>query len=105
MVELDQTTLLIVMTLTAVLSSVFTLVMLLLAYKYKIGPEIEKKVEGQLKKSVNIMEERIRKRMIEVLSGKSEVLVDRARGLAKTGISLFASGPTQRGEGKYKEDD
>lgn len=104
MIELDPSVLLGVVLLTAFLSSLFTLVVLLLVYKYKIGPEIEHRVEGQLKKSVDVIEERIRKRMIEVLTGKSELLVGRARGLAKTGMNLFAGNGSPRSEDDESDD-
>lgn len=75
---------------TAVLSSLLTLLVLHLAFKYHIGPEIERKVDHRLKQGATQLEERIRKRFIEVLTGKSDVLRKGARDLARSGMGLLS---------------
>jgi hypothetical protein len=98
MIELDQSVLIWLVVITALLSSITTLVLLLLLYKFKIGPEIENHVEGQLKKSVSVIEESIRRRMVEAVTVKSEFLAVRAKGLAKSGMNLFNPGGLGRND-------
>lgn len=90
MIELSYQNLAILILVTGVVSASLTLLVLHLAFKYHIGPEIERKVDRRLKKGASQLEERLRKRFIEALTGKSDVIVERARGLAKSGMGLLA---------------
>lgn len=72
------------------LSSAITLIILHIAFKYRIGPQIEEKIDRRLKSGAHLLEESIRQRFIDVLNGKSDVIRDRAKGIARTGISLLA---------------
>lgn len=71
-------------------SSAITLLVMHLAFRYHIGPEIERKVDLRLKEGAARLEENLRQRFVEALLGKSDVIRDRARDLAKTGISLLS---------------
>ena len=90
MVELSYQNLAILILATGAVSAGLTLLVLHLAFKYHIGPQIERKVDRRLQKGAAQLEERIRRRFLEVLAGKSDVIVERARGLAKSGIGLLA---------------
>ncbi|MBQ0754351.1 MAG: hypothetical protein KBT87_03735 [Gammaproteobacteria bacterium] len=74
----------------AALSSLMTLTILHIAFKYRIGPQIEEKVDRRLKSGAHLLEESIRQRFVDVLNGKSDVIRDRAKGFARTGISLLS---------------
>ncbi|WP_340676384.1 hypothetical protein [Paraperlucidibaca sp.] len=82
----------------AILSSSITLLVLHLAFKYRIGPEIEEKIDKRLKSGAHLLEESIRQRFVDVLNGKSDVIRDRAKGFARTGISLLSGKRPIRGE-------
>lgn len=79
-------------------SSAITLLVMHLAFRYHIGPEIERKVDVRLKEGAARLEENLRQRFVEALLGKSDVIRDRARGLAKTGISLLSGRLAARGD-------
>lgn len=85
----------------ALLSSAVTLLVLHLAFKYRIGPELEHRIDLRLKKSAQLIQEGFRERLGEVLSGKSDVIRERARDLARTGIGLLAG----RRAGREEYDD
>jgi ABC-type transport system involved in cytochrome bd biosynthesis fused ATPase/permease subunit len=74
----------------AMLSSLITLLVMHFAFKYRIGPEIERKVDRRLSEGAARLEENLRQRVFEAVFGKSEVIRERARDIAKTGISLLA---------------
>lgn len=74
----------------AMLSSVITLLVMHLAFKYKVGPEIERKVDRRLSEGAARLEENLRQRIVEAVFGKSDIIRERARDIAKTGISLLA---------------
>ena len=74
----------------AALSSAITLVVLHIAFKYRIGPQLEQRIDQRLKKGARALEEGVRERVLEVLTGNSAVIRDRARDIARTGISLLS---------------
>ena len=74
----------------ALLSSLITLLVMHLAFKYKVGPEIERKVDRRLSEGAARLEENLRQRIVEAVFGKSDIIRERARDIAKTGISLLA---------------
>ena len=74
----------------AALASVMTLLVMHLAFKYKVGPEIERKVDRRLSEGAARLEENLRQRIVEAVFGKSDIIRERARDIAKTGISLLA---------------
>lgn len=74
----------------AMLSSLITLLVMHLAFKYKVGPEIERKVDRRLSEGAARLEENLRQRIVEAVFGKSDIIRERARDIAKTGISLLA---------------
>lgn len=74
----------------AALSSAITLLIMHVAFKYRIGPEIERKVDRRLSQGAARLEEALRQRFSEAVFGKSEVIRDRARDIAKSGFSLFS---------------
>jgi len=74
----------------ALLSSAITLLVMHLAFKYHIGPEIERKVDVRLSEGAAKLEESLRQRLFELLTGKSDLIRDRASALAKSGISLLS---------------
>ena len=74
----------------AALASGITLIVLHFAFKYRIGPQLERRIDHRLKTGAKLLEESIRLRFVEVLTGKSDVIRDRAKGIAKTGISLLS---------------
>lgn len=90
MVTLTMTDIALLVVVTGVVCSALTLLVLHLAFKHHIGPEIERKVDRRLKQGAAQLEERIRGRFVEVLTGKSDVLVKGARDIARTGIGLLA---------------
>lgn len=74
----------------AMLSSAITLLVVHLAVKYRIGPDLEARIDQRLKSGARLLEESLRQRMLDILSGKSDVLRDRAKDIARTGINLFS---------------
>lgn len=90
MVTLTTTDIVLLVLGTAVICATLVLLVLHLAFKHHIGPEIERKVDRRLKQGAAQLEERIRGRFIEVLTGKSDVLRKGARDIARTGIGLLA---------------
>jgi ABC-type transport system involved in cytochrome bd biosynthesis fused ATPase/permease subunit len=82
----------------AAVSSAITLLVMHLAFHYHIGPEIERKVDVRLKEGAARLEENLRQRFVEALLGKSDIIRDRARDLAKTGISLLSGRRSMRGD-------
>jgi ABC-type transport system involved in cytochrome bd biosynthesis fused ATPase/permease subunit len=72
------------------LSSLITLLVMHLAFKYRIGPEIERKVDVRLSEGATRLEENLRQRFLEAVFGKSDLIQKRARDIARTGISLLA---------------
>lgn len=74
----------------AALSSAITLLIMHLAFRYRIGPEIERKVDRRLQQGAARLEEALRQRFTEALFGKSDVIRERARDIAKSGFSLFS---------------
>ncbi|HEY9118707.1 MAG TPA: hypothetical protein VIN33_03065 [Marinobacter sp.] len=82
----------------AMLSSLITLLVMHLAFKYKVGPEIERKVDRRLTEGAARLEENLRQRIVEAVFGKSDIIRERARDIAKTGISLLAGRRQARGD-------
>ncbi len=82
----------------AILSSLITLLVMHLAFKYKVGPEIERKVDRRLSEGAARLEENLRQRIVEAVFGKSDIIRERARDIAKTGISLLAGRRQTRGD-------
>lgn len=74
----------------AMLSSAVTLLIVHVAVKYHIGPDLERRIDQRLKSGAQLLEESFRQRLQDVLSGKSDVIRDRAKGIARTGISLLS---------------
>lgn len=74
----------------AALSSLITLVVLHFAFKHRIGPQLEQRIDKRLKDGARLLEESFRQRLMEALTGKSDVIRDRARDIARTGISLLS---------------
>lgn len=82
----------------AMLSSLITLLVMHLAFKYKVGPEIERKVDRRLSEGAARLEENLRQRIVEAVFGKSDIIRERARDIAKTGINLLAGRRQTRGD-------
>lgn len=80
----------------AALSSAMTLIIVHVAFKYHIGPQIENKIDQRLKSSAQLLEESIRQRFVDVLSEKSGALRGHAKGFARTGISLLSGKRSSR---------
>ncbi len=74
----------------AALSSAITLLVVHVAVKYRIGPDIERRIDQRLKSGAKLLEESFRQRLQDVLSGKSDVIRDRAKDIARSGISLLS---------------
>lgn len=73
------------------LSSLFTLLVIWVAVHFWIGPQLERRIDDRMQKGADALEERIRGRFLELLGGKSrEVIRERARDLARTGMGIFA---------------
>jgi ABC-type transport system involved in cytochrome bd biosynthesis fused ATPase/permease subunit len=78
----------------AAMASAITLLVMHLAFKYRIGPEIERKVDRRLAEGAARLEENLRQRFLEAVFGKADVV----KGLAKTGISLLSGRRSARGD-------
>ena len=74
----------------AALSSTLTLIVIHVAFKYRIGPQIELRIDVRLMNGAKLLEESFRQRLMEALTGKSDVIRDRARDIARSGISLLS---------------
>ncbi|EKF75296.1 hypothetical protein A11A3_04930 [Alcanivorax hongdengensis A-11-3] len=80
-------------------SSLLTLLILALVGRFYLGPRIEKKIDRRLEEGADQLEERLRKRFVDLLTGRSrEVIRDRARDLAR-GMGLIG------GNRRDREDD
>ncbi len=65
-------------------SSLLTLVVLGLIGHFYLGPKIERKVDRRLEDGANQLEERLRKRFVDLLTGRSrDVIRNGARDLAR----------------------
>lgn len=72
-------------------SSLLTLILLGLIGHFYLGPRIERKVDRRLEEGANRLEERLRKRIVDLLTGRSrEVIRNSARDLAR-GMGLIGS--------------
>jgi multidrug efflux pump subunit AcrB len=75
----------------ALLSSLVTLLVLALLSHFWITPRLERRLEQRMEEGADRLEERFRRRLIELLGGKSgEVIRTRARDLARTGMGLLS---------------
>ena len=71
------------------LSSLLTLLVLAIAFRFYIGPRLERKIDRRLQQGAEQLEERLRKRLLDLLTGRSrEVIRDRAFDVAR-GIGLI----------------
>ena len=88
--NIDMTTLGWLLFAAAAASSFLTLVILALVGHFYLAPRIERKVDKRLEDGAAQLEERLRKRLLDILTGRSrEVIRDRARDLAR-GMGLLA---------------
>ena len=72
-------------------SSLLTLVVLGLIGHFYLGPKIERKVDRRLEDGANQLEERLRKRFVDLLTGRSrDVIRNSARDLA-CGMGLIGN--------------
>lgn len=68
----------------AMAASAITLIVVGLVVKFYLGPRLERKIDHRLQVGAEQLEERIRKRLLDLLTGRSrEVIRDSARGLAR----------------------
>lgn len=86
------------------LSSLVTLLVLWAVFHFHIGPSLDERLDQRMREAADTIEQRIRERLLGPLAGKSgEVIRERARGLARTGMGIFA-GRRSSGE-TWEEDD
>ncbi|MCG8393828.1 MAG: hypothetical protein MI745_12160 [Pseudomonadales bacterium] len=72
-------------------ASLLTLILLGLIFHFYLGPKIERKIDLRLEEGADRLEERLRKRLLDLLTGRSrEVIRDRARDLAR-GMGLIGT--------------
>ena len=72
-------------------SSLLTLILMGLIGHFYLGPKIERKVDRRLEEGANQLEERLRKRIVDLLTGRSrEVIRNSARDLAR-GMGLIGN--------------
>lgn len=88
----------------AVLSSALTLLVVWIAVHFHIGPDIERRIDERVQRGADAVEERIRGRFLELLGGgrSREVIRERARDLARTGMGIFGG---RRSEGGFTDDE
>jgi len=87
--QIDVTTLGWLLFAAAVASSLLTLLVLGLVGHFILGPRIERKIDRRLEEGADRLEERLRKRFVDLLTGRSrEVIRDRAMDLAR-GVGLI----------------
>lgn len=84
-------------------SSLLTLIVVVLLGHFVVGPRVERKIDRRLEEGAQRLEENLRRRIVDLLTGKSrEVIRDRARDLAR-GIGLI--GGARRNPLDDSEDD
>ncbi|MGB2248381.1 MAG: hypothetical protein ACPH3N_11955 [Alcanivorax sediminis] len=84
-------------------SSLFTLILVAILGHYVVGPRVERKIDVRLEQGAQRLEENLRKRFVDLLTGRSrEVIRDRARDLAR-GMGLI--GGARRSSLDDPEDD
>ena len=71
-------------------SSLLTLIILGLIGHFYLGPRIERKIDRRLEEGANQLEERLRKRIVDLLTGRSRDVIrnsarDHARGMGLIG--------------------
>lgn len=89
----------------ALAASVVTLVVASLLIHFWILPHIERHIDEKVDQAARGLEERIRGRFVEMLGGKSgELIRERARDLARTGMGLLASRRPQTGRADEDDD-
>lgn len=89
----------------ALLSSLVTLLVIWAVMHFRVGPELERRLDERMREAADAIEQRIRERLLGPLGGRSgEVLRERARDLARTGIGIFG-GRRPPGESDDSEDD
>ncbi|MED5389260.1 MAG: hypothetical protein VX793_10440 [Pseudomonadota bacterium] len=72
-------------------SSLITLIVLGLIGHFYLGPRIERKIDRRLEEGAAQLEERLRKRIVDLLTGRSrEVIRNSARDLAR-GMGLIGN--------------
>ena len=82
-------------------SSLLTLVLLGIIGHFWLGPRLERKVDRRLEEGAARLEERLRQRFMDLLTGRSrEVIRERARDLAR-GVGLISG----RRQGPMDKDD
>lgn len=70
-------------------SSLLTLIVVALLGHYVVAPRVERKIDVRLEEGAQRLEENLRKRFVDLLTGRSrEVIRDRARDLAR-GMGLI----------------
>lgn len=75
----------------ALLSSAVTLLVVFVVFHFWIGPRLERRIDQRLKRGAEELEERMRRRFLDMLGGKSgEVIRERARDLARTGMGILS---------------
>lgn len=68
----------------ALLSSLITMVVLALVFHFYLGPKLERRLEDRFQRGAEQLEERLRKRLLDLLTGKSrEVIRDTAFDVAR----------------------
>ncbi|MZR62105.1 hypothetical protein [Alcanivorax sp. DP30] len=70
-------------------SSLLTLILVAVLGHFVVGPRVERKIDVRLEEGAQRLEENLRKRFVDLLTGRSrEVIRDRARDLAR-GMGLI----------------
>lgn len=88
--QIDMTTLGWLLFAAAAGSSLLTLILLGVIGHFWLGPRLERKVDRRLEEGAARLEERLRQRFMELLTGRSrEVIRERARDLAR-GVGLIS---------------
>ncbi|MCK0152780.1 hypothetical protein MWU49_03625 [Alcanivorax sp. S6407] len=84
-------------------SSILTLIMVAILGHFVVAPRVERKIDVRLEEGAQRLEENIRKRLVDLLTGRSkEVIRDRARDLAR-GMGLI--GGARRPPADDRDDD
>lgn len=99
--QIDMTTLGWLLFAAAAGASLLTLILLGLIGHFWLGPRLERKVDRRLEDGAAQLEERLRQRFMDLLTGRSrDVIRERARDLAR-GVGLISG----RRQGPSDKDD
>lgn len=89
--QIDMATLGWLLFAAAGISSLLTLIVLGLIGRFYLGPRIERKIDRRFEEGANQLEERLRKRIVDLLTGRSrEAIRNSARDLAR-GMGLIGA--------------